>query len=68
MIPMKYEQRNPMKQLKTLLGKALIFAMSVIAALIVMAILGQALALGFYALLLALTTGAIGYLFFRRPN
>lgn len=57
-----------MQLLKTLLGNTLIFAMSVAAILLVMSILGHALALGFYALVLALTTGVIGYLFFRRPN
>ena len=57
-----------MKLFKTILGNTLIFAMSVAAVLIVMAILGQALALGFYAFLLATTTGAIGYLFFRSSH
>jgi hypothetical protein len=65
---MKNEERNPMKLLKTIFGNALIFAMSVTAVLLVMSILGQALALGFYAFLLAISAGAIAYLFFRSPN
>jgi len=67
MIPMKHEERNPMKLFKTLLSNAFIFTMSVAALLLVMSILGQALALGFYAVVLALIVSAISYLFFRRP-
>jgi len=65
MIPMKHEKRIPMKLFKTLLSNALIFTMSVTALLIVMSILGQALALGFYAIVLALVVSVISYLFFR---
>lgn len=57
-----------MKQLKTIFGKALMFFMGVVVVLLVMSILGQALALGFYALLLAMSACAIAYLFFRSPN
>ena len=57
-----------MKLFKTFARNALMFTMSVVALLIVMAILGQALALSFYAFLLAVTAGAIGYLFFRSTN
>jgi len=65
---MKHEERTPMKLFKTLCSNALIFAMGVIAVLILMAIVGQALALSFYAFLFAAATSAIAFLFFRRSN
>jgi hypothetical protein len=68
LILMKHEERIPMKLFKTLCSSAFIFTMSVAALLLVISILGQALALGFYAVVLALTISAISYLFFRRSN
>jgi len=68
LILMKHEERIPMKLLKNLCSNTLIFIMSVAALLLVVSILGQALALGFYAVVLAVIISAISYLFFRGTN
>ena len=68
MIPMKNEERNPMKLFKKLLNNALIFVMGVVAIILTLSFLGQALALGMFAFVISLVVGAIGYLLIRRPQ
>jgi len=65
---MKYEERIPMKLLKKLLSNALIFVMSVVAIILTLSFLGQALAIGMFAFVISLVVGAIGYLLIRRPQ
>ena len=57
-----------MKLFKTLLSNALVFITSVLAVLLTLSILGQAFALGFYALLLTTVVGLVAFLYFRRPT
>ena len=57
-----------MKLFKTLLSNALVFITSVLAVLLTLSVLGQALALGFYALLLTAVVGLVAFLYFRRPT
>ena len=65
---MKHEERSPMKLFKTLCSNALVFVTSVLAVLLTLSVLGQALALGFYALLLTAVVGLVAFLYFRRPT
>jgi len=65
---MKYEERIPMKHLKKLLSNALIFVMGVVAIILTLSFLGQALALGMFAFVISLFVGAIAYLLIRRPT
>jgi hypothetical protein len=65
---MKHEERIPMKLFKTLCSNALMFIVSVLAVLLTLSVLGQALALGFYALLLTAVVGLVAFLYFRRPT
>lgn len=57
-----------MKLLKKLLSNALIFVMGVVAIILTLSFLGQALALGMFAFVIALFVGAIAYLLIRRPQ
>ena len=57
-----------MKHIKTFLRNALVFVMSVVAVVLTLSFLGQALALGMFALVISLIIGAIGYLLVRRPQ
>jgi hypothetical protein len=68
MILTKHEERIPMKLFKTLCSNALMFIVSVLAVLLTLSVLGQALALGFYALLLTAVVGLVAFLYFRRPT
>jgi hypothetical protein len=65
---MKNEERNPMKLFKRLLSNTLIFVMGVVAVILTLSFLGQALALGMFAFVISLVVGAIGYLLIRRPQ
>jgi hypothetical protein len=65
---MKDEERNPMKLFKTLCSNALMFVVCVLAAFLTLSVLGQALALGFYALLLSAAIGVVAYLYYRRST
>ena len=65
---MKHEERITMKLFKTLCSNALVFVTSVLAVLLTLSVLGQALALGFYALLLTAVVGLVAFLYFRRPT
>jgi hypothetical protein len=65
---MKYEERIPMKLFKKLLSNALIFIMGVVAIILTLSFLGQALAIGMFAFVISLVVGAIGYLLIRRPQ
>jgi hypothetical protein len=57
-----------MKHLKKLVSNALVFMASVVAIVLTLSLLGQALALGMYALVLTLIISVITYLVFRRPQ
>jgi len=57
-----------MKHLKKLLSNALIFVMGVVAIILTLSFLGQALALGMFAFVISLFVGAIAYLLIRRPT
>ena len=65
---MKHEERNPMKYFKSLLRNALVFAMSVVAVVLTLSILGQALAIGMFALVIAFVFGGIAFVLTRRPK
>ncbi|MGB2145928.1 MAG: hypothetical protein ACPHZ7_03070 [Vibrio toranzoniae] len=57
-----------MKLFKKLLNNTLIFVMGVVAIILTLSFLGQALALGMFAFVISLVVGAIGYLLIRRPQ
>ncbi len=57
-----------MKLFKRLLSNTLIFVMGVVAVILTLSFLGQALALGMFAFVISLVVGAIGYLLIRRPQ
>jgi len=57
-----------MKQIKPLLDKALMIIISVFVAVVLIALIAQAISLTFYTLLLAAGVSTLGYLFFRTPN
>ena len=65
---MKNEQEITMKQIKPLLNKALMIITSVFVAVVLIALIAQAISLTFYTLLLAAGVSTLGYLFFRTPN
>lgn len=57
-----------MKLFKTICSNALVFIASVIAVVLVLTILGQALALGFYMILLTAAAGGLVFLLIRSSN
>ena len=65
---MKHEERNPMKLIKKFIDNALMIFMSAFILTLVISILGQALALGFYAIVVIIGIGALAYLLIRSPN
>ena len=63
MIPMKYEERNPMKQLQTLCTKALMLFISAVSVCIFITIIIQLISLSFYTVLLIVALATLGYIF-----
>jgi hypothetical protein len=57
-----------MKLFKTICSNALVFIASVIAVVLFLTIIGQALALGFYMFLLVASAGALVFLLVRSPD
>ena len=57
-----------MKYFKSFLRNALVFSMSVVAVVLTLSILGQALAIGMFALVIAFVFGGIAFLLTRRPE
>lgn len=65
---MKYEERIPMKHLRNILRNTFAFLAGVVAVILTLSFIGQALALGVYAILLFIIFTVVAYLFFRRPQ
>jgi hypothetical protein len=65
---MKHEERIPMKLFKTICSNALVFFASVVAVVLFLTIVGQALALGFYMFLLIAAAGGLVFLLTRSPD
>jgi len=57
-----------MKLFKTICSNALVFIASVIAVVLFLTIIGQALALGFYMFLLVASAGGLVFLLIRSPD
>ena len=57
-----------MKLFKTICSNALVFLTSVVAVVLILTILGQALALGFYMCLLMSAAGGLVFLLIRSPD
>ena len=57
-----------MKYFKSFLRNALVFAMSVVAVVLTLSILGQAFAIGMFALVIAFVFSGIAFLLTRRPK
>ena len=65
LIPMKHEERIPMKLLKTICTTGLMYLMSLVSALIFIGLLIQVITLSFWTILLIGAAGSVIYFFTR---
>jgi|TARA_B110000908_G_C10119471_1_gene386919 ABC-type uncharacterized transport system permease subunit len=68
MILMNHEERTPMKKLKTLFTSAIKLLLSLAIAILLIALLGNAISMAFYTLFITVSLGGLAYLFLRSPN
>jgi hypothetical protein len=67
MILMNHKKRTPMKLLKTMSNKALRIILSIISVVLILTLVGSAVAVAFYALLLVTALAGVAYIILRPP-